>query len=236
MLWLLRHNRLPTYQSLASKGLLANPNCPICGQYEESAVHASINTDCTWAKDIWKHLVQPAAQTSFLEKSITDWIDWNLTKDVLRYEWDIKWSLIFTETVFVLWQERNKVVHEEGNQSPLVTLEQIRRRGEEAVRAFVNDPDRNVESTRIQWVKPEAGVIKLNVDGAVRNNGNENEGPASIGGVFRDHSGQWLLGFAEMIARDTPLGVSRYTPRLRVGYQILVRFRGYISRVIARKR
>nr|CAD1823260.1 unnamed protein product [Ananas comosus var. bracteatus] len=49
------------------------------------------------------------------------------------------------------------------------------------------------------WRKPEIGYIKLNFDGASKYGTNN----ASIGGVFRNHEGIFLLGYAERIGKAT---------------------------------
>lgn len=53
-------------------------------------------------------------------------------------------------------------------------------------------------SARI-WRKPEEGWTKLNFDGSSKHS----TGIASIGGVYRDHDGAFLLGYAERIGTAT---------------------------------
>lgn len=49
------------------------------------------------------------------------------------------------------------------------------------------------------WEKPDIGFIKLNFDGASKFGSNN----ASIGGVYRNHEGAFLLGYAECIGKAT---------------------------------
>ncbi|KAF0931773.1 hypothetical protein E2562_005755 [Oryza meyeriana var. granulata] len=49
------------------------------------------------------------------------------------------------------------------------------------------------------WRKPEAGWMKLNFDGSSKNSTRI----ASIGGVYRDHEGAFVLGYAERIGTAT---------------------------------
>lgn len=51
----------------------------------------------------------------------------------------------------------------------------------------------------VSWEKPKLGWTKLNFDGSLRGR----TGKASIGGVFRDHRAEFLLGYAEPIGRTT---------------------------------
>ncbi|KAM0910351.1 hypothetical protein ACQ4PT_014188 [Festuca glaucescens] len=49
------------------------------------------------------------------------------------------------------------------------------------------------------WRKPEAGRLKLNFDGSSKHASRR----ASIGGVYRDHEGGFVLGYAERIGKAT---------------------------------
>ena len=49
------------------------------------------------------------------------------------------------------------------------------------------------------WRKPEAGRLKLNFDGSSKSASRR----ASIGGVYRDHEGGFVLGYAEPIGAAT---------------------------------
>ncbi|KAI4304318.1 hypothetical protein MLD38_039848 [Melastoma candidum] len=51
----------------------------------------------------------------------------------------------------------------------------------------------------VSWEKPNYGWTKLNFDGSLRGG----TGKASIGGVFRNHNAEFLLGYAEPIGRVT---------------------------------
>ncbi|KAJ4757743.1 hypothetical protein LUZ62_068118 [Rhynchospora pubera] len=48
-----------------------------------------------------------------------------------------------------------------------------------------------------KWKKPERGCVKLNFDGSSRTK------KASIGGVYRNHEGAFLLGYSERIEKAT---------------------------------
>ncbi|KAF2305076.1 hypothetical protein GH714_001621 [Hevea brasiliensis] len=51
----------------------------------------------------------------------------------------------------------------------------------------------------VAWEKPKIGWTKLNFDGSCKGR----EGKASVGGVFRNHKAEFLLGYAESIGRTT---------------------------------
>ncbi|KAK1304141.1 hypothetical protein QJS10_CPB11g01049 [Acorus calamus] len=56
-------------------------------------------------------------------------------------------------------------------------------------------------SIKFAWEKPNADYVKLNFDGTSRGKSCN----ASIGGVWRNHEGEFLLGYAEPIGRATSL-------------------------------
>nr|GLL25228.1 uncharacterized protein LOC109163410 [Ipomoea trifida] len=51
------------------------------------------------------------------------------------------------------------------------------------------------KSQWISWQPPEEGWIKCNMDGAFK----KGSGLVSVGGLFRDHKGSWILGFMSKI-------------------------------------
>lgn len=53
------------------------------------------------------------------------------------------------------------------------------------------------ESIPVAWEKPKIGWTKLNFDGSSKGR----EEKASIGGLFRNHKAEFLLGYAESIGR-----------------------------------
>lgn len=55
------------------------------------------------------------------------------------------------------------------------------------------------EPIPIAWEKPKVGWTKLNFDGSLKGK----TGKSSIGGVFRDHNAEFILGYAESIGKTT---------------------------------
>ncbi|KAL5721431.1 hypothetical protein ACHQM5_005080 [Ranunculus cassubicifolius] len=55
------------------------------------------------------------------------------------------------------------------------------------------------DKTKVAWQTPDPGWTKLNFDGSFR----EKTGVASIGGAFRNHKAEFLLGYSEQIGRTT---------------------------------
>lgn len=53
----------------------------------------------------------------------------------------------------------------------------------------------------VSWDPPRLGTFKLNTDGAC----SENSGRTGLGGVIRDHDGNWVMDFYSMKPHTTPL-------------------------------
>ncbi|GKV21679.1 hypothetical protein SLEP1_g31635 [Rubroshorea leprosula] len=64
-------------------------------------------------------------------------------------------------------------------------------------------------SSFFKWSKPLSPFIKLNTDGSVLGN----PGGAASGGLFRDHNGSWILGFARKIGITSSLAAELWALR-----------------------
>ncbi|KAF7810986.1 reverse transcriptase [Senna tora] len=54
----------------------------------------------------------------------------------------------------------------------------------------------------VKWNPPNFGWWKLNCDGACSGN----PGPFAIGGIIRDHMGNWVKGFSGYVGHGLPFG------------------------------
>ncbi|KAI3890630.1 hypothetical protein MKW92_050290 [Papaver armeniacum] len=57
----------------------------------------------------------------------------------------------------------------------------------------------HLEVIKVKWERPDIGWIKLNFDGSMKHK----SGLGSIGGVVRNHKGDFLLGYSEPIGKTT---------------------------------
>ncbi|RZC78205.1 hypothetical protein C5167_002407 [Papaver somniferum] len=57
----------------------------------------------------------------------------------------------------------------------------------------------HLEVVKVKWERPDNGWSKLNFDGSVKHK----SGLGSIGGVVRNHKGDFLLGYSEPIGKTT---------------------------------
>ncbi|GMI73003.1 hypothetical protein like AT5G42905 [Hibiscus trionum] len=136
-----------------------------------------------------------------------EWMVGNLTDSSRSCSPEDKWNILFTVICWMLWKTRCSNIFNNSNGRFWDVVAEARRLRDECVSdaptggvvAGVNDGQG--VSVKERWKLPMHGRVKVNVDGAVR-------GPskvASIGGVFRDSNGSWILGFARNIGSCTAL-------------------------------
>jgi hypothetical protein len=75
-------------------------------------------------------------------------------------------------------------------------------------------------STLVQWLKPSEGTIKIKIDGCSHGN----PGRSGIGGLLRNGSGNWIIGFSGFIGLSSKVIVELNT--IRFG-SLLARSKGY---------
>ncbi|XP_070008531.1 uncharacterized protein [Nicotiana sylvestris] len=62
-----------------------------------------------------------------------------------------------------------------------------------------NDSTKVTHHNLLKWEPPTRGFYKLNTDGAARGN----PGIRGLGGVIRNHNGDWILGYMDNISHTT---------------------------------
>jgi hypothetical protein len=112
--WLLVHDRLLTKSWLA-RWQLGNPFCHSCHQFEETTTH--VMRDCPIAVNVWRHLLPIQDRGQFFMVDFHEWIQLNLSsKFGMNNEHD--WTSTWATACFLLWQWRNKSMHDEEFVSP----------------------------------------------------------------------------------------------------------------------
>ncbi|WCJ42997.1 Polynucleotidyl transferase ribonuclease H-like superfamily protein [Euphorbia peplus] len=77
----------------------------------------------------------------------------------------------------------------------------------------------------VTWEKPEKGWTKLNFDGSYKGN----EGKGSIGGIFRNHKAEFLLGYSESIGGQSTSSIAELAALVR-GLELVLEY-GYGSNI-----
>ncbi|OMO76456.1 hypothetical protein COLO4_25560 [Corchorus olitorius] len=109
------------------------------------------------------------------------WIDDNLLSVALIS--GVEWRIVFAVTLWRLWTRRCDFVmkNEEVSLEVSPLLVNIMDTVKELMLALVNSKPAAVKKFSVNWVSPEDGVVKLNVDGAAKGN----PGVAGAGGLIR---------------------------------------------------
>jgi ribonuclease HI len=197
--WQLMHDRLLTKARLA-RWQIGDPLCHSCNQFEETIIH--VVRDCASAVDVWKNLLSTQERGKFFVVEAQEWINLNIAnKFGQRYGND--WQAIWATTCYLLWQWRNKSMHDDEFVRPERTWKVIEdyvhtyrmsMAAEEQVRHGASQQWMN-----IRWVSPPSGWFVLNTDGAAK----ASDKRAGCGGILRRDNGMWVEGFAKALGDTT---------------------------------
>jgi ribonuclease HI len=197
--WLLVHDRLLTKARLA-RWQLGNSFCHSCTQFEETTIH--VMRDCPIAVNVWRHLLPAQDRGNFFTVGYHDWIQLNLSNKFGKNS-ENNWTAIWATACFLLWQWRNKSMHDEEFVSPewpwqviidYVSMYKFSMRAEERI-----DQRQVQQWVNISWLPPPNGWLALNTDGAMK----ASERKAGCGGVLRSDTGVWIEGFSKALGDTT---------------------------------
>lgn len=223
-LWQVYHERLPTNQLRVMRGLTMSGECPFECQREETILH--ILRDCEIAREVWTPLVHFTNRFAFFSSSLQVWLQENMTNafgfgKTKKYAWEDVFGIV----CWSLWRNRCTGVMDGKRLHQQDIIHQCMRQLQELENQdnFTHQVSDYTTNTESSWTPPTEPFIRLDVDGSVRD-----DQRAACGGVFRNHKGEWTLGFqlklgagnasmAEILAIRTGLWVSK-----QMGYQKVV--------------
>jgi ribonuclease HI len=122
------------------------------------------------------------------------WIVLNLTKGRTRGRGG-EWRDIWATTCHSLWMWRNKETHDEEFIRPIQSVNYVYKAVEDYKHAKqVTDMIGGNEYSLVEvgWKPPVGSFVRLNTDGA-----RKNDNRTGCGGVIRGNQGEWLGGFAK---------------------------------------
>jgi ribonuclease HI len=191
--WLVLHNRLLT-NSLKNVMGLGHAMCYYCRDVEETSLH--VLRDCPLAKDLWYHVIPVSSRGAFFMQNFYDWINFNLNNYV-PWSSTVSWCDIWAIVCHCLWTWRNKELHVEGYVRPVEQVKQVMNMVKDYMHASHSSNivmGRQQIVSMIKWVPPKDNFIKINTDGAYKDNS-----IAGCGGVIRGSEGEWIGGFAKCV-------------------------------------
>jgi len=101
-------------------------------------------------------------------------------------------------TCWYIWKWQNKTIFKENFQRPVNPTSIIQKFTSDIEDCTLNHFQmvlRHTETIYIGWKYPQEGWIKLNCDGACKENGDR----SGCGGLLRDANGRWIKGFVRKI-------------------------------------
>ncbi|CAA7036500.1 unnamed protein product [Microthlaspi erraticum] len=197
-LWLVAHQVIMTNVERKRRHIGDSDVCVVCKGDFETIIHTL--RDCPAMAGIWERIVPQRKRQAFFDKSLLVWLYDNLlAREVVA---NVPWATTFAMAVWWGWKWRCGNVFGENNkcQDRVKFVKDLAAEVWSANQAVgVRTGVRTRVERQVGWQAPMLGWCRLNTDGASQGN----PGPASAGGVIRDHNGRWLCGFALNIGRCT---------------------------------
>jgi ribonuclease HI len=198
-IWQMIHDRLLTKAKFA-RWQLGDPFCVNCIHFEETIIH--VIRDCPVAVEIWRQLLSTQERGNFFVINIQDWISMNLNNQ-FGHAYGNDWTAIWATTCYLLWQWRNKEVHDDEFVRPFrpwqVALEYVAAYKNNMMAEEKTKYGKVQQQLDIKWQAPMVGWVVLNTDGAAK----IGVGTAGCGGVLRNDNGVWMEGFAKGLGDTT---------------------------------
>ena len=149
---------LPTGMNLAKRKLISDENCHCCKRAIETTIHAI--QECDAAQDVW------AGSLTSLHKRSTNCLDFMQLFESLLNKLAKPKIELFLVQAWIIWNQRNAVVHEGQLKDPGWLNKRVAEYLEEYKNAQENLATSNAVPSRIVWQTPPLDEYKLNFDAA----------------------------------------------------------------------
>ena len=207
-LWQVIRGRIAIKTVLNARGLIAEENtgCPICNEFSESIDHLFLKCKRSWL--LWLFFCAKWKVSWVIPDDMCSaFLSW------LGISMNSVWRVTFYAILWTLWMARNDAVFNGKVMETAQLCDLVGYRvaywckakwpdGAALVDDYMRFPDCIQTASRggkvlprVEWVMPEVGQLKFNVDGAARGQ----PGEAGIGGVLRDENGSTRLVFSKSI-------------------------------------
>lgn len=198
-LWKCSHNSIGVNECLAARGVNVDPSCPLCKKEPESILHAL--RDCDLVRVVWNELGALGVDRGFFASNLGDWMMTNGKLDIALNKFSPPWKIIFSFAVWNLWKNRNQAVFKRWPQNSNLVQDIINSAVEFFHCAVSTKHFQPRVTIQVRWERPDQGWMKINTDGSSLGN----PGRAGGGGVIRDWTGRWIVGFSRRIGITTSL-------------------------------
>lgn len=123
LMWLVHLDRLPTRARLASWGLNTPTSCCLCDDFVECRDHLFLT--CSWSQELWRLTLSRLGVTVAGFYTWTAFSVWLDIKDATTTRY-LK-RLVVLATIYCIWFERNKRLHDNISTSPRTIFKQLDR-------------------------------------------------------------------------------------------------------------
>ncbi|XP_056690476.1 uncharacterized protein [Spinacia oleracea] len=189
--WLAFHDRLPHRKTLFVRHMISSDVCMCCQNVTEDSIH--ILRDCPKAREVWEHF---GISTNFFTTPLHQWIQSNLTHPPPppHNQITLPWRTLFPSIIWTLWKRRNSIIFQQTQPTVESCVLEAQALAWELHTSRNTLPSTSHSSVSVpRWSPPPLHFLMLNCDTSFINIGEV----CSVAGVFRDHLGEWILGFQQ---------------------------------------
>jgi hypothetical protein len=161
--WRLARSSLPTGQERMHRHMATTSACTLCSASLDDWRHSLV--ECNLARAVWALMDENLVEAMQMDET-TDPKLWLMSLCTTLSQRDFIQVL---QTLWSIWWARRRAIHEEEFQSPLSTRLFITRYLDELKWTPQSDKTTRgiIKPASSAWIRPPAGCMKLNVDGAV---------------------------------------------------------------------
>ncbi|GKV45487.1 hypothetical protein SLEP1_g52559 [Rubroshorea leprosula] len=186
--WFLVRGRVLTNSVRFARHMTSSPVCPRCDSFIKTPVH--LLRDCYYAKLVWGLL--GFATTEFFTLELFSWLRKFSASVRLSMQAGISRGVLFLSAIWFLWKDRNSLIFENHRSRPQDLCALIFQQAKFTMIALNSILLTTPRQPRwVSWMPPVEGWFKLNSDGSY----NLSKNSASAGGLIRDSSRGWVVGF-----------------------------------------
>lgn len=202
LIWRIGCNALPTNLNLYSRLSKGSPLCPLCDVAVESIPHLFFKCEVTrvfWYGISWgirPELLPVATEMDVVKLVVNPPVPPSTTANHKSIA--IQASVQFGLILEAIWSFRNRYVHLNSLESPLVSVKILELKIIEHWRALTGLTVATLPEKRF-WCPPSPGCIKLNVDAAIL------PSSARIAVIARDKDGLLIKAWAKSVLSCDPL-------------------------------
>lgn len=182
--WRAWHNALPTRENLFKRRVVDDASCELCQQATETVVH--VLWECGVAQDIW------AGCRGILQKRVCDQVDFFQLMEDMRDRLSREELELFWGQCWLIWNQRNTVVHGGKIQHPSGLTKRAMDYNDEFKNSQVHLAIPVSVGAVQRWRPPSGSVYKVNFDAPVF----ASTDSSGVGVIIRNDKGEAMAALS----------------------------------------